>query len=201
MGGWGLSSVVECTQPELHIPRTGNSFWGRPPIPVVREPHGDQPTCVGGGGLGPARVFVWSSRLWEPQGSRLVDFVGLPMAFLYPSDLQSFLLFFHKSPQAPSTLWLWVSVSVCVSCWVEPLRGQHAPVCNHNRAPLIDNTSLFCKLTSFILSSSYWPLKITLWTQLFKVQWVYKLGFFIILNHCLSRRGKNWKFFFKKASK
>jgi hypothetical protein len=30
-----------------------------------------------------------------------------------------------------------VSVSVCVSCWVEPLRGQYAPVCKHNRVSLI----------------------------------------------------------------
>ena len=62
-------------------------------------------------------VFLWSS----------YSFWGL----------QSFLLFFHKSPQPPSTVWLWVCVSVWVSCWVEPLWGQHAPVCKHNRVSLV----------------------------------------------------------------
>ena len=45
-------------------------------------------------------VFLWSSySIWGPQ---------------------SFPQLFHKFPKAPSTLWLWVSASVCISCWVEP---------------------------------------------------------------------------------
>jgi hypothetical protein len=38
------------------------------------------------------------------------------------------------SPQAPPTVWQWVCVSVWVSCWVEPLRGQQAPICRHNKS-------------------------------------------------------------------
>jgi hypothetical protein len=69
------------------------------------------------------------------QGSRWVDFVGLPVEFLYPKGLQSFLLFFHKSPQASST----VAVGVWVSCWLKTLRGQpcQTPVCKHHRVSLI----------------------------------------------------------------
>jgi len=55
---------------------------------------------------------LWFS-LWVSQGSRLVDYVGLPVEFLSSYWLQSFLLFFHKSPQAPSSVWLWVSAFVC----------------------------------------------------------------------------------------
>jgi hypothetical protein len=64
----------------------------------------------------------------------LLVFLGSPYAL---QGLQSFLLFFHKSPQAPSTVWLCVSASVWVSQWVEPLREQHAPVCKHNILSLI----------------------------------------------------------------
>ena len=49
--------------------------------------------------------------LWlvvQSQESRLVDHVGLPMEFVFPSGPHSFILFFHKSPQAPSTIRLWV---------------------------------------------------------------------------------------------
>jgi hypothetical protein len=77
--------------------------------------------------------FAWWLRLWEPQESRLVDSW---YSYLL-QGLQSFLLLFHKSPQAPLTVWLWMSVSVWVSCWVEPLRGQHATVCNNKRVSLI----------------------------------------------------------------
>ena len=38
--------------------------------------------------------------------------------------LQFFPQLFHKTPQDLSNVWLWVSVSVWVSCWVDPLRGQ-----------------------------------------------------------------------------
>jgi hypothetical protein len=54
----------------------------------------------------------------------------------YPlQGLQS--LFFHKSPQAPSTIWLWVSAFVWVTCCLDPLRGQHAPLCKHIRLSLL----------------------------------------------------------------
>jgi hypothetical protein len=53
------------------------------------------------------------------------------MDFLSPPGPKSFLLFFRKNPQAPSTVWLWVSTSVWVSCWVESLRGQHVTIYKH----------------------------------------------------------------------
>jgi hypothetical protein len=71
--------------------------------------------CKGWGALGPAHVctLVGGSVFGSPQESRLVDSVGLLV--------KSF------SPPGPSVLpfnvWLWVSASVSVSCWVEPLRG------------------------------------------------------------------------------
>jgi hypothetical protein len=48
------------------------------------------------------------------------------LVFLWSSYLlwyhQSFPLLFHKGPQAPSTVWLWVFASIWASCWVELLR-------------------------------------------------------------------------------
>ena len=56
----------------------------------------------------------------------------------YPfQGLQSLLLFFHKSLQTSSSVWLWVPISVWVTCCVEPLRGQHASVCKHTRVSWI----------------------------------------------------------------
>jgi hypothetical protein len=69
-------------------------------------------------------LFGWWFSLWELQRSRLIDPVGLPMEFLTllgPTVLPSIS---SMSPQGPSTVWLWVSASVWVSCWVKPLRGQ-----------------------------------------------------------------------------
>jgi hypothetical protein len=81
-------------------------------------------------------VFLWSS----------YSFWGL----------QSFLLFFHKSPQPPSTDWLWVCVSVWVSCWVEPLWGQHAPVCKHSRVSLVVLGIAVCPYGRVSIWASYW---------------------------------------------
>ena len=57
------------------------------------------------------------------------------MVFLWNSyplqGLQSFPLFFHKSPQAPSTVWLWVSMSESAAGWnlTEDNMLLSAPVC------------------------------------------------------------------------
>ena len=59
------------------------------------------------------------------------------MEFLSPLGLQYFLLFFHKCPQDPSTVWFWVSVTVQVIYWVEPLREQYTPLCEHNSLLLV----------------------------------------------------------------
>ena len=61
----------------------------------------------------PIYVLSWF-RLREPHGPRLVDSIGLPVKFLSLSSLQSFLLFFPRSLQASSTVWLGVSVSKAV---------------------------------------------------------------------------------------
>jgi hypothetical protein len=82
------------------------------------------------GGLVPARVcfLVDSSDSESPKVlGELTVLVFLWSS--YPLQGPHYFLFFCNSPQAPSTVWLWVSVSVWVSCWVESLRGQHAPVC------------------------------------------------------------------------
>jgi len=57
----------------------------------------------------PCMFFVWWFRLWEPQGSRLVDSVGLPEEFLSPSG-----------PAILPPILPCVSVSVWISCWAEP---------------------------------------------------------------------------------
>ena len=68
--------------------------------------------CVERTRSSPYMFFGWWFRLGKPQGVRLVDSVGLPVECLPFRDLQSFFLFFHKSVQAPSAVWLWVSASV-----------------------------------------------------------------------------------------
>jgi hypothetical protein len=104
------------------------TVFGIAPSPIVPDPHEDQPVHLlyifRGPRSSPYMFFGWWVYFWEPQRSRLVDSVGLLVEFLFPLGPQSFLLFFHKSPQAPSTVWPWVSASVWVSCWVEPLRWQ-----------------------------------------------------------------------------
>ena len=79
--------------------------FGIASAPVVGDLHEDQaanPACV--------YSSVGGSVSETPQGSRLVDSVGLPVEFLSP--LETKILFFHKSPQALSTVWLWMSASV-----------------------------------------------------------------------------------------
>jgi hypothetical protein len=88
--------------------------------------------------------FGWWFRLWEPQRSRLVDTVGLPVSPYPLLGLQYFLFFINKSPQDPSTALMWVSVYAWVSCWMEPLREQSAPVCKHNRLSLVVLGTVAC---------------------------------------------------------
>jgi hypothetical protein len=40
-----------------------------------------------------------------------VDSDGLPLGFHHPQGLQSFPELFHKSPQPPSNVWLWVCIN------------------------------------------------------------------------------------------
>jgi hypothetical protein len=121
-----------------HNPHTGNSFWDNPwstylgptwksslHIWYIWAGRPRPSLCV---------LFGWWFWLWERQRSRLVNSFGFPVEFF--SCFGSFLLFFHKSPQPSSIVWLWVSVSVWLSCWVEPLRGQYAPVCITNLSML-----------------------------------------------------------------
>ena len=103
------------------------------------------------GGLGPAHncFFGWWFCLWEPQGSRLVgswSSCGVPV----PSRFPTFTQCFHKTPRVLSNFWLWVSASVLVSCWVEPLRELcSVPVCKHNTVSLILSGIGSCPLDRF----------------------------------------------------
>lgn len=47
--------------------------------------------------------------------------------------LHTFLSLFHKIPKAPPNVWLWISVSVSIRCWIKPLRGQlcQSPICKY----------------------------------------------------------------------
>ena len=70
-----------------------------------------------------------------PHGPRLVDSV----VFLTPQSPSVLPQLFHKSLQAPPDVWLWVSASVSISCWMKLLRRQFSqgPVCKHSEVSLI----------------------------------------------------------------
>jgi len=58
--------------------------------------------CMLWGDLGSSHAcsLVGGSVSERPQGSRLVDSIGLPEEFLFPLGLKSFLLFFYESPRS-----------------------------------------------------------------------------------------------------
>jgi hypothetical protein len=63
----------------------------------------------------------------------------------------SILPLIHKSPQPQSSVWLRISASAPVSCWIEPLRRQScwAPVCKHNRVFFIVSGICACLWDGF----------------------------------------------------
>ena len=79
---------------------------------------------------GPGYLLCWS-------------FCGVLIQF---KDSPSSLFFFHKSLQAPSTLWLWVSSTVWLTFCVKPLTGQlsETPVSKHDRISINKSISYFC---------------------------------------------------------
>ena len=80
--------------------------------------------CIGG--LDPDTVypFVGGSVCVSPQEPRLVDSVGLLVESLILLALLFYPQLFHKTPQAPPDVWLWISVYVSIHCWMQPLRRQ-----------------------------------------------------------------------------
>ena len=77
--------------------------------------------CVGGLGSVHTHSLVGSLVSESPQGCRLVDSVGLfveSLSSLSPLILPQIIL------RPPSNVWLWVSASVSVRCWVESFQGQ-----------------------------------------------------------------------------
>ena len=88
------------------------------PFPVVQDPHDDQVACL----LHMSREASVQLRyvLCDVSGSESPKDPGLLtlLAFLWNSYplwcLQSFLLFFHKSPKASSIVWLSMSESAAV---------------------------------------------------------------------------------------
>jgi hypothetical protein len=107
-------------QLEERIPETGNSFWGS--LRSSSSGPTRRLSCPSAmyvqGGPGPARVcslvFVFSLR--EPQGSRLVDSVGLPVKILSslgacnPSYSSTRVLKFHPLRQMEGGNWGWGGV-------------------------------------------------------------------------------------------
>jgi hypothetical protein len=78
---------------------------------------------------------------------------------------QSFPELSHKSPQAPPTVWLWISASFWVNCLVELLRGQLCLsfVFKHNTVLLtvsgIAACSCYGALVGPVIASSFtWSL-------------------------------------------
>jgi len=72
----------------------------------------------------PACSLVGSSISVSPCGLRLVDPVGPPVVSLTPPAHSLLSSHFIKTLQAPPAVWLWVSASVSIRCWMKPLRRQ-----------------------------------------------------------------------------
>lgn len=97
-------------------------------LQLFRDPHQTQATyllhmCRG---LGPAHAcyLVRSSVSGSPEVSRLVDSDCLLVEFLSCLDLSVFPSTLQQDSQDPFCVWLWISESVSVNCWVEPLKRQ-----------------------------------------------------------------------------
>ena len=69
-------------------------------------------------GLGPAHVcpLVGGSVSESSQWFRLVNYAALSVEFISPSEPSVLPQLFHKIPLPLSSVWLWVSTSVSVSC-------------------------------------------------------------------------------------
>lgn len=124
--------------------QAGNRFRETPKT-VVMDTHEGQAAHLldmfrGQGRLGAAhaRSFMVQSlaALKGPDQLPLLFFLWSPYILLVP---QFFPYFFNKTHSELPTVWLSVSISVSIGCWMEPLRGQlyQAPLCNHNRVSLI----------------------------------------------------------------
>jgi len=130
----------KAAQLEEHIPLRSKSFWDSPCSSFLGLTW--RPSCTSAkyvqGSLGPA--YIWSlvgGSVSEYPKVQVGWLCWFPGKFLSSSGPVILLQFFNMSPQAPSTVWVWVSVSVWISCWVLSRRGQHAPVCKHNRVSSI----------------------------------------------------------------
>ena len=86
--------------------------------------------------LNPWLVFKFLGAL----ASKLLDSVG-PFVESLSSLGPSVLL-----PTLPSNIWLWVSASLFIGCWVEPLRTHlyQVPVCKNTRESLIVSVICSC---------------------------------------------------------
>jgi hypothetical protein len=58
-----------------------------------------------------------SVRLSEPRLLNSVGFLVLSLNHLAPP-------FFHRDPQSPPNVWLGVSASVAIRCWIKSLRSD-----------------------------------------------------------------------------
>lgn len=86
-----MNSLLLSPDKEEHIQQKGNSFWNSPHASIIQYPHEDPAThllymwrsssCM---------LFGWWFRLWEPQGSRFVDSLDLPVKFLnlFPNSFE-----------------------------------------------------------------------------------------------------------------
>jgi hypothetical protein len=91
---------------EEHIPCTDNSFWDNPlfrsHVKVKSHMKVKLHICylyVWKPRPNLYMLFGWWFRLWESQGSRLVDTFGFPVEFLSPSGTQSFSYSFIRVPK------------------------------------------------------------------------------------------------------
>ena len=81
-------------------------------------------TCAEVLGIAGILFVVCGSVSVHPLWLRLVDFVGLPVEFLYPPRLSILPSTFLWDSHDLSNIWLEASASATVSCWLGPLRGQ-----------------------------------------------------------------------------
>jgi hypothetical protein len=130
-------------QLEEHIPHTGNSIWDSSPFQLfgthiktrlhISYLYVGYPACVcsvvdSSGSESPNIQDSWSS-------------YGVPTHFRPYNPSYSSL----RSPMLhPLFCCGYLNLSVSV-CWVEPLRGQIAPLCKHNRVTLIVLVTSACQ--------------------------------------------------------
>jgi hypothetical protein len=96
----------------------------QPPLHLLGDPHEDHAKHLLQMCEGPrsSPYMLFGSVSVNSHGPRLVDYVGLLVVSLNLWLHQPLPPFFHKIPHAMPDVWLWVSISVSICCWIRSTR-------------------------------------------------------------------------------